>query len=99
MSRRRGSAMALNGSDVVAARGIVESYSYIGICQAQIAAVQAHAPQARFILASTSNVYDMDNHTRGAKMIRLSRSRPIRPARSQPRTNCARADSPGLCSA
>src|SRR5260221_11036867 len=34
MSRRLGSAIALKVSDVVAARGITQSYSYTGICQA-----------------------------------------------------------------
>jgi len=34
MSRRRGSAIALNASEVVAARAMLESYSHIGICQA-----------------------------------------------------------------
>lgn len=34
MSRRRGSATALNASDVVAALAISVIYSYIGICQA-----------------------------------------------------------------
>src|SRR5262245_12957876 len=34
MCRRRGSATALKGSEVVAARGMLLIYSYIGICQA-----------------------------------------------------------------
>src|SRR5215813_9559321 len=34
MSRRRGSAMALKESEVVAARGMVPIYSHISICQA-----------------------------------------------------------------
>src|SRR5688572_29096172 len=34
MSRRRGSAIALKASDVVAARVITQSYSRTGICQA-----------------------------------------------------------------
>src|SRR5712671_6484347 len=34
MSRRRGSATALNASDVVAALAMLTIYSYIGICQA-----------------------------------------------------------------
>src|SRR3954463_15863178 len=36
ISRRRGSAIALNTSDVVAARAMVELYSHMGMCQEKI---------------------------------------------------------------
>lgn len=48
-----------------------------------IAAVQAHAPQARFILASTSNVYDMDNSHPGRE------DDPVEPKQAYPASKAA----------
>lgn len=48
-----------------------------------IAAVQAHAPQARFILASTSNVYDLDSSHPGRE------DDPVEPKQAYPASKVA----------
>lgn len=48
-----------------------------------IAAVQAHAPQARFILASTSNVYDVDSSHPGRE------DDPVQPKHAYPASKIA----------
>ena len=59
-----------------------------------IAAVKAHAPAARFILSSTSNVYDADAPRPSREDDASSPRSPIRPASSPPRPSSGPAASP-----
>lgn len=56
-----------------------------------IAAAQARAPEARFIMASTSNVYSRSSPHPGSSWISSNPNRPTRPARSQQKDCCAKA--------
>src|SRR5579883_2479072 len=72
ISRRRGSATALKASDVVAARGMVPIYSYIGICQAFFSAKFVRDPGAR---SGQSHDHDLEwrrhaEYPGGARILR-----------------------------
>jgi nucleoside-diphosphate-sugar epimerase len=63
-----------------------------------IAAAKAHAPQARFVMASTGLVYDADASHPGLEDDATNPKLPIPQARSPRRTNSAIADSTGASS-
>jgi nucleoside-diphosphate-sugar epimerase len=63
-----------------------------------IAAAKAHAPEARFVMASTGLVYDEDPCVQVWKTMRSIRSSRILQAKLPPRTNSEAADSPGASS-
>jgi UDP-glucose 4-epimerase len=63
-----------------------------------IAAAKAHAPQARFVMASTGLVYDADASHPGLEEDATNPSSRIRQARSLRRTNFATAASTGAFS-
>jgi UDP-glucose 4-epimerase len=63
-----------------------------------IAAAKAHAPQVRFVMASTGLVYDADASHPGLEETRPIQSSRIPQARSPRRTSFATADSTGAFS-
>ena len=60
-----------------------------------IAATKAHAPDARFIMASTSNIYDADTPRPGREVDAADPTQAYRRASGRPKASCARADSTG----